>query len=230
MLRTEEDFFSAFFGTLLAGGVPVPIYPPARLDRLEEYAWRHAGILNNAEVRMLITFHQAERVAGALAARVRSLGEVTVVERLAVPGAEVPAIRLVSEDPALIQYTSGSTGEPKGVLLSHANIMANIHAIAHGIAIGPDDVAVSWLPLYHDMGLIGSWLAALSFGIPIVILSPLAFLARPARWLWGLHAHRGTLSAAPNSPSSSACGGSPTRRSAASISAPGGRRSTAPSR
>ena len=61
-----------------------------------------------------------------------------------------------------------------------------------------DDVAVSWLPLYHDMGLIGCWLGALYFGVPLVLLSPLAFLARPARWLWALHAHRGTLSAAPN--------------------------------
>jgi acyl carrier protein len=187
MLRTEEDFFYAFFGTLLAGGVPVPIYPPARLDRLAEYAQRQAGILKNAEAHVLITFRQAERVAGALAARLPSLREVTVVERLAVPGAEAPAIRPVSEDAALIQYTSGSTGEPKGVLLSHANIMANSRAIACGIAIGSDDVAVSWLPLYHDMGLIGSWLTTLSFGIPIVILSPLAFLARPARWLWALH-------------------------------------------
>jgi fatty-acyl-CoA synthase len=198
MLRTEEDFFSAFFGTLLAGGVPVPIYPPARLDRLEEYAQRHAGILRNAEARVLITFRQAERVAGALAARVSSVDGVTVVERLAIPGAEAPAIRLAPEDPALVQYTSGSTGEPKGVLLSHANVLANIRAIARAIAIAPEDVAVSWLPLYHDMGLIGSWLAALSFGIPIVILSPLSFLSRPARWLWALHAHRGTLSAAPN--------------------------------
>jgi fatty-acyl-CoA synthase len=198
MLRTEEDFFSAFFGTLLAGGVPVPIYPPARLDRLEEYAQRHTRILNNAEARLLITFRQAKRVAGALAGRVPSLGEVAVVERLAARGAEAPTIHLAPEDPALIQYTSGSTGEPKGVLLSHANIMVNIRAIARGITIGPDDVGVSWLPLYHDMGLIGSWLAALSFGIPIVILSPLAFLSRPARWLWALHAHRGTLSAAPN--------------------------------
>jgi fatty-acyl-CoA synthase len=198
MLRTEEDFFYAFFGTLLAGGVPVPIYPPARLDRLEDYAQRHAGILRNAEARVLIAFRQAERIAGALAARVPSLGEVTVVERLAVSGAEAPAIRLRPGDPALIQYTSGSTGEPKGVLLSQANILANIRAVAEGIAIGPDDVGVSWLPLYHDMGLIGSWLAALAFGIPIVILSPLLFLSRPARWLWALHAHRGTLSAAPN--------------------------------
>jgi fatty-acyl-CoA synthase len=198
MLRTEEDFFYAFFGTLLAGGVPVPIYPPARLDRLEEYAQRYTRILNNAEARLLITFRQAKRVAGALAGRVPSLGEVAVVERLVARGAEAPPIHLAPGDPALIQYTSGSTGEPKGVLLSHANIMANISAIARGITIGPDDVGVSWLPLYHDMGLIGSWLAALCFGIPIVILSPLAFLSRPARWLWALHAHRGTLSAAPN--------------------------------
>src|SRR5262249_59780603 len=113
-------------------------------------------------------------------------------------GAEAPAIHLAPEDPALIQYTSGSTGEPKGVLLSHANIMANIRAIARGITIGPDDVGVSWLPLYHDMGLIGSWLAALCFGIPIAILSPLAFLSRPERWLWAIHQHRGTISAAPN--------------------------------
>jgi len=198
MLRTEEDFFFAFFGTLLAGGVPVPMYPPARLDRLEEYAQRHAGMLQNAEARVLITFRQAERVAGALAVRVASLDGVTVVERLARPGAEAPRIRLAPEEPALVQYTSGSTGEPKGVLLSHANVLANIRAIGRGIAIAPEDVAVSWLPLYHDMGLIGSWLAALFFGIPIVILSPLSFLSRPARWLWALHAHRGTLSAAPN--------------------------------
>jgi fatty-acyl-CoA synthase len=198
MLRTEEDFFYAFFGTLLAGGVPVPIYPPARLDRLEEYALRHAAILKNADARVLITFRQAERIARALAAQVPSLDGVTMVERLAVPGLEAPTIRLAPDVPALIQYTSGSTGEPKGVLLTHANILANIRAIARGIAISPDDVAVSWLPLYHDMGLIGSWLAALFFGIPIVILSPLAFLSRPARWLWALHAHRGTLSAAPN--------------------------------
>jgi fatty-acyl-CoA synthase len=198
MLRTERDFFSAFFGTIFAGGVPVPIYPPVRLDRIEEYAQRQVAILRNAEARVLITFPQAERVAALLGARVPSLGEVTTVRRLAQPGADAPAIRPAPGDPALIQYTSGSTGEPKGVLLTHANILANIRAIARGIAIRPDDVAVSWLPLYHDMGLIGSWLAALYFGIPIVILSPLAFLSRPARWLWALHAHRGTLSAAPN--------------------------------
>jgi 1-acyl-sn-glycerol-3-phosphate acyltransferase len=84
------------------------------------------------------------------------------------------------------------------VLLTHANLLANITAVGAAIEIGPDDVGVSWLPLYHDMGLIGTWLTALYFGVPVAILSPLAFLSRPARWLWTLHGHRGTISPAPN--------------------------------
>jgi Acyl-CoA synthetases (AMP-forming)/AMP-acid ligases II len=84
------------------------------------------------------------------------------------------------------------------VLLSHANILANVRGIGEALEIRPDDVAVSWLPLYHDMGLIGLWLGALYFGVPVAIMSPLAFLSRPSRWLWAIHAHRGTISAAPN--------------------------------
>ncbi len=198
MLRSEPAFFEAFFGVLLAGAIPVPIYPPFRRDRIQEYARRQVGILNNAEVRALITFPEGERVAGLLRSQVPSLRRVMRVPplELRAPMLSGPAAR--AGDPALIQYTSGSTGMPKGVQLTHANILANIRAIGQALAIRPDDVAVSWLPLYHDMGLIGSWLGALYFGIPIVILSPLGFLSRPARWLWALHAHRGTVSAAPN--------------------------------
>ncbi|MGH7356071.1 MAG: AMP-binding protein, partial [Candidatus Rokuibacteriota bacterium] len=198
MLRTERAFFDAFFGVLLAGGVPVPVYPPFRLDRLEEYAARQVGILTNAEARLLVTFGPATRIARLLRGRVPSLRGVTTTERLSRPGSPVLAPRQAGEDAALIQYTSGSTGASKGVLLSHANVLANIRAIGEAIAIGPDDVAVSWLPLYHDMGLIGTWLTCLYFGIPVVILSPLAFLSRPARWLRAVHAHRATLSPAPN--------------------------------
>ncbi|OGK81198.1 MAG: hypothetical protein A2X53_05530 [Candidatus Rokubacteria bacterium GWA2_70_23] len=198
MLRTEPAFFDTFFGILLAGGIPVPVYPPFRLDRLEEYAARQVGILTNAEASLLVTFGPATRVARLLSGRVPSLQGVTTPERLSRPGSPVLAPRQASEDPALIQYTSGSTGAPKGVFLSHANVLANIRAIGEAIAIGPEDVAVSWLPLYHDMGLIGTWLACLYFGIPVVILSPLAFLSRPARWLRAIHAHRATLSPAPN--------------------------------
>jgi acyl carrier protein len=198
MLRTEAAFFGAFCGVLLAGAVPVPLYPPFRPGRLEEYAARQVGILRNAEARLLVTFPEAARVAGLLRARVPSLREVTTVQQIALRGAPATPPDRAGEAPALIQYTSGSTGDPKGVLLSHANILANIRAIGEAIGIGPDDVGVSWLPLYHDMGLIGAWLGALYHGIPVVILSPLAFLARPARWLWALHGHRGTLSPAPN--------------------------------
>jgi 1-acyl-sn-glycerol-3-phosphate acyltransferase len=199
MLRTEEAFFASFFGVLLAGAVPVPIYPPFRLDRLEEYAQRQIGILRNAEATLLVTFDQATRVAGLLRARLASLREVVTAGDLATSAdAVVDGYASGGEDAALIQYTSGSTGEPKGVLLSHANLLANIRAIGAALDLRPDDVGVSWLPLYHDMGLIGTWLTALYFGLPIALMSPLAFLARPSRWLWSLHTHRGTVSPAPN--------------------------------
>jgi 1-acyl-sn-glycerol-3-phosphate acyltransferase len=197
MLRTEPGFFGAFFGVLLAGAVPVPIYPPTRPSHLEEYARRQVKILDNARARLLVTFPEVERVAGLLRARVRSLAGVTTLARLAAAeAAAVPAAG--ADDPALIQYTSGSTGDPKGVLLSHANLLANIRALGRALGVGPDDVCVSWLPLYHDMGLIGLWLGALYHGVPAVILPPLAFLARPARWLRAISAHRATISAAPN--------------------------------
>jgi len=101
-------------------------------------------------------------------------------------------------DIALLQYTSGSTGDPKGVILTHANLLANMRAIGEAVQITPDDVGISWLPLYHDMGLIGAWLTLLHFGTPLAVMSPLAFLTRPERWLQAFHKHRGTIAAAPN--------------------------------
>lgn len=198
MLRTEPAFFPAFLGTLMAGAVPVPIYPPFRLDQIEEYAHRQAGILRNAGARALITFADARRVARLLRAAVPSLDHIVTMEQLGEGATARPAGPLRSPDPALIQYTSGSTGAPRGVLLSHANILANIRAFGEALAVQADDVVVSWLPLYHDMGLIGAWLGALYYGIPLVLMSPLAFLSRPSRWLSALHAHAGTVSAAPN--------------------------------
>jgi 1-acyl-sn-glycerol-3-phosphate acyltransferase len=102
------------------------------------------------------------------------------------------------QDIGFLQYTSGSTGDPKGVVLTHANLMANVRADGAGLAVTPDDVFVSWLPLYHDMGLIGAWFGSLYHGIPLVLMSPLAFMSRPQRWLRAIHRFGGTLSAAPN--------------------------------
>lgn len=206
MLPTSSDFFLSFAGVLLAGGVPVPIYPPFRADRIAEYAERQSNILRNCEARLLLTFREAEMVARLLQPRVPSLRDVLKARSLlsadapkAGLGPPVPLPATANgNDLALLQYTSGSTGDPKGVMLTHANLLANVRAIGQAMGVRPDDVGVSWLPLYHDMGLIGAWLAPLYFGLPVVVLSPLAFLSRPARWLWALHRHRGTLTAAPN--------------------------------
>ena len=196
MLRTEQRFFPTFIGTLMAGCVPVPLYPPFRLDRIEEYVHRQVAILRNAEARILVTFGEVARVAGLLVQQVPSLDSVATPESLdGEPRRPAPA---TPGDPALIQYTSGSTGQPKGVLLSHDNLLANIRALVCRFDITSRDVGVSWLPLYHDMGLIGAWLGPLYFGAPLALMSPLAFLARPVRWLRALDAHRGTLSPAPN--------------------------------
>ena len=119
-------------------------------------------------------------------------------DELAAAGAPVSVPEGGGGDPALIQYTSGSTGQPKGVLLTHDNLLANVRSIAAGLEMRPTDAGVSWLPLYHDMGLIGSWLTCLHQGLPLTLLSPTAFLARPERWLWAIHQRRATLSAAPN--------------------------------
>src|SRR5260370_38254678 len=83
-------------------------------------------------------------------------------------------------------------------MLTHANPLANMRAIGEAVELGPDDVGISWLPLYHDMGLIGAWLTLLHFGTPLAVMSPLAFLTRPERWLQAFHIHRGTIAAAPN--------------------------------
>jgi 1-acyl-sn-glycerol-3-phosphate acyltransferase len=198
MLPTGKDFFTAFAGVLLAEAVPVPLYPPFRLDRFEEYATRQTKILTGAAARLLITVEQGRSVGRMLRSRVPKLRGVVTVGDLSAEPISAPPIRAAADSPALIQYTSGSTGNPKGVLLSHHNLIANVRAIGQALSIQGDDVGVSWLPLYHDMGLIGCWMAPLYFGVPITILSPLSFLSRPERWLWAIHTHRATISPAPN--------------------------------
>ncbi len=198
MLPTVPEFFYGFFGILLAGCVPVPIYPPFRPDQIEEYIKREVHILHNAEVRILITFQQAEQLSRILRTFIPSLLDITTVELLQKKSAHYTPLILDADQPALIQYTSGSTGNPKGVLLTHQNLLSNIRGYGAAIAAKPQDKCVSWLPLYHDMGLIGTWLGSLYYGVPDIVMSPLTFLARPERWLWTIHNHRATISGGPN--------------------------------
>ena len=202
MLPTGRDFFFSFLGILTAGAVPVPIYPPVRVSQIEDYAERQVSILGNAAVVALITDRRIEGLARLLGPKVKSLRVIATVETLAAVGrrASAPTLDGTSspQDLGLIQYTSGSTGDPKGVTLTHANLLANIRAIGEAVQVRRDDVVVSWLPLYHDMGLIGCWLFALSHGLEMICFSPLDFLRRPKRWLEAMGEYRGSLSPAPN--------------------------------
>ncbi|MGI9384305.1 MAG: AMP-binding protein, partial [Methyloligellaceae bacterium] len=198
MLPTGAAFFQAFLGVLLAGAIPVPIYPPFRRAQIEDHLRRQAGILRNAEASFLITEDEIRNVGVLLHGLTESLRRVVTVEDINTGGrlGESPACD--DETVALIQYTSGSTGAPKGVVLTHANLLANIRSMGTMMEASSADIFVSWLPLYHDMGLIGAWLGCLYYGAPTTIMPPLAFLADPARWLRAIHHYRATLSAAPN--------------------------------
>jgi len=198
MLPTGREYFTSFLGVLLAGGIPVPIYPPARATQIEEHLRRHARILASARCVLLITIPAARPLAQLLRLQVESLRAVITAAELATTRTDTLYARPGPHDIAFLQYTSGSTGNPKGVILTHANLLANIRAMGARVHADSSDVFVSWMPLYHDMGLIGAWLGSLYHAAPLVVMSPLRFLARPERWLWAIHRHRATLSGSPN--------------------------------
>ena len=198
MLPTGREFFEAFFGTLVAGGIPVPMYPPVRLSQLEEHLRRQAGILRNSEAALLLVPSEGKALTSLFGSQIECLRGVSTVEDMRGSSASSPAVQRYPDDLAMLQYTSGSTGDPKGVMLTHANLLANIKAMGEAIDASSKDVFVSWLPLYHDLGLIGAWFGSLYHAIPVVIMSPLRFIVRPESWLWAIHRNAATLSAAPN--------------------------------
>ncbi|MFG9450962.1 DUF6671 family protein [Pseudomonas aeruginosa] len=129
MLPTGLDFFAAFYGALYAGCVPVPLYPPARPAQLEEHLRRIAGILANAGALWFVADPRARAFAHALSGKCPTLAGIVTVAELAAPAAAAPLPALTAGDLAFIQYTSGSTGDPKGVALNHVNLLANIRAL-----------------------------------------------------------------------------------------------------
>ncbi|MGB8389855.1 AMP-binding protein [Mycobacterium sp.] len=197
MLPTCRAYFATFAGAVLAGAVPVPVYPPARPTQLADHLRRTTGILANARATMLVTVPEAVTLGRLLRSNVESLRHVVVPESLT-SASEYVLPSPGAGDLALVQYTSGSTGQPKGVALTHRNLLANVRVMGQAAAASGSDTFVSWLPLYHDMGLIGAWLGCMYFGIPLAVMSPQSFLIRPSRWLWAIHANRATMSAGPN--------------------------------
>src|SRR3989440_3631603 len=198
MLPTSRDYLFCFYGVLMAGGIPVPLYPPARLATIEDHMTRHIGILKSAGTSIMVTIPEAKALAWLLRAQVESLRAVLVPADFSGPAAAFTPVRGTGGQIGFLQYTSGSTGNPKGVVLTHANLLANVKAMGKAARATTEDVFVSWLPLYHDMGLIGGCFATMYVGFPVGLMSPLAFLSRPSQWLRAIHRHRGTISGGPN--------------------------------
>ena len=180
MLPTSKEYLFCFYGTLLAGGIPVPLYPPARLTTIEDHLTRHVGILKSCGAAIMVTIPEAKPIAWLLRAQVESLRAVLVP-------ADFPAKRRLRAGARRRRARSASCstpraapGNPKGVVLTHANLLANVRAMGKAARATSADVFVSWLPLYHDMGLIGGCFATMYLGFPVVLMSPLAFLSRPS--------------------------------------------------
>ena len=200
ILPTGASFPIAFFGALFAGAVPVPLYPPVRFGRLPEYHAQTARMLSAVQATVVLADAQVRRMLGQSVERARPpLGCHTVESLLERDG--VPMERKVSGRAlALVQFSSGSTVDPKPVALTHENLVSHCEAIRQLI---PEEEplshrGVSWLPLYHDMGLIGFLLTGIYYPGALTLIAPEHFLAKPALWLKTLSRHRGTLSASPN--------------------------------
>jgi natural product biosynthesis luciferase-like monooxygenase protein len=191
------DYIAAFFGCLYAGAIAVPVYPPRQNKTLS----RIAAIIADAQPAMaLTTSHLLARVRPLLAtdSGLNSMRWEAVEGDAGGAQSEWRERLITGETLAFLQYTSGSTGAPRGVMLSHHNLLHNSALLRRSFEYTEESYCVSWLPMYHDMGLIGGVLQPLYGGFPCALMSPVSFLRRPIRWLETISSRKATLSGGPN--------------------------------
>ena len=196
MLDNDEHYVASFLACLYAGLIAVPVFPPESMRR--RHLDRLVAIASDAQARCILTNAATKRLVETTGDAFAGAA-VLAVDTVGTEGADrwtphTPA----AADIAFLQYTSGSTSAPKGVMVLHGNLMANMRAIEEGLSVSPQDVFASWLPLNHDMGLIGGLLQPIHRGIPVVLMSPRFFLERPIRWLETIARYRATVSGGPD--------------------------------
>ncbi|MEE2781456.1 MAG: SDR family NAD(P)-dependent oxidoreductase [Planctomycetota bacterium] len=191
------DFVTAFFGCLFAGMVAVPAYPPRRNRNMG----RIQAISDDAEARIVLSVSEVTDRAQGLLDEAPHLQSLTWLATDGIADEKAAGWQEYSpaeQDLAVLQYTSGSTGMPKGVMLTHGNLIENCALITRGFETTRDASAVTWLPTYHDMGLVGGVLQPLFIGRPNVLMPPMAFLQKPIRWLRAISKYRVTIAGGPN--------------------------------
>jgi fatty-acyl-CoA synthase len=202
MLVDPEEFVVVFLAALRLGAVPVPLYPPRALGQLDAHVRQTATITRAAEAKVLVVTPRLRPLLAQLVGDVPGLRQVVASDtvRSGGPAGTAPVTwpELHEDDVAFLQFTSGSTGRPKGIPVTHGCLLANSEAILAGIGGSAEEtVGVSWLPLYHDMGLIGFVLTPLLQGLNVVLLPTMSFLRRPRVWLDAVSRYRATITFAP---------------------------------
>lgn len=194
------EFVEAFLGCLYAGAVAVPAYPPDP-TRLARTLGRLLGIIADCRPKVVLATTELCAMAASFAEQVPGLAELkwlaTDAEDLGVVALSSP-VSARSEELAFLQYTSGSTSAPKGVMVSHGNLLTNIAHIGSSLRVGEDSCSVTWLPSFHDMGLVDGLLGGFHWGYPVYLMSPADFLKHPLRWLQAVTAFKVTHTGGPN--------------------------------
>ncbi len=198
VLPTGFDFVETFFGLQMLGAVPVPTYPPMSLQQAAVGLERVQHVAEDAGARFCLTIRSFLPLMGGLNLSVPSIEGVLDIGRFDGTGAPERVWEVDPDTVALVQYTSGSTGDPKGICLGHRQLVANCHSMGQAVKIDADDVLVCWLPLYHDLGLVCSLHSCLYWRTPMILMPPQAFLLEPASWLRAISEYGGTISQAPN--------------------------------
>ncbi|MCB0167234.1 MAG: amino acid adenylation domain-containing protein, partial [Anaerolineae bacterium] len=191
------DYIAAFFGCLYAGMIAVPAYPPHPKRPMS----RLKTIITNAEPKLCLASHDIWAKVAPRFAQDSTLTDLMGISTDTVDTAQADTWQrsnITSETLAFLQYTSGSTGTPKGVMVSHGNLLHNERLMATAMGHTSETIFVGWAPLFHDLGLVGNILQPLYLGIPCTLMSPLAFLQKPVRWLQAISHYRATSSGGPN--------------------------------
>jgi fatty-acyl-CoA synthase len=198
-----DEFVLSFVGAIFAGVVPVPIYPQLSFKNVDGYHETVAHIVRASGAKMLLTTPATRPFVEPVLAKVETLRSILTTADLAAPAPgtlDFAKLAIAPDDLAFLQFTSGSTSRPKGVMVTHGNLAANAEAfMIHGLHKDSSvDIGISWLPLFHDMGLIGFVIGPLFTDIPVVFLPTASFVRGPRVWLETIHKHRGTMTYAPN--------------------------------